>query len=773
MRYQLLKTSPYISGQVRWDIPMYFHYDDGVHVVDTPELHIVPLDDNIRFNEGNSWETFNYSHLENIKHLFSEIGESFFSSEGEWTGNHWLYNEGDILDPYSHTYNMGARRTRFKRYGKQFSYLCPLWISEETDPKDLQFEISVKVSGEERDHIVRRKFKLSKKMCDYMKEYLYKSPRYVEPDPSAPDPGYQGVNDDLLSIKFDPDYAFIAGVQVDTGKFATKDVTYIIGDLLHREIPMMEFDNRLVSKFRESNIIAQQLINLNFLFNMEDISYILKESLLGKHVGVSMRVMYNDEYLPIKDFYTNYSDIPVYRADRNSISSSLNVCDYMGDNKIVDYMYINKFTQPIFHWAMVENPIYIYNFYDGFAPVFKDEGKFYRVEGRYYDQADISQETHNVYNSAALWCKLLNGTSINSFVINAYEQNALSDPDTYASKLFINESTGISYLNNNRYNTGKLDLESYKPKIDDDDKWPENIYIYSVIKNMESEYTDRLIFERNDSDSLIIRYESNDIVYATYLKLCELLRSSDHEVGDRKLEIIGDDIAKDGVIRLLIDMYDTWIPPYKIDFVRGTITSQVDSFGDYHPEECNMYKYNDHRGYVLRYTGGLCPLFINPTDEHYHNIVYRYKQWGDIISPEVQKYNQFLLTGMIPEYPSIGYYSFDQEPDGLSIPDWYNQWPWDVSWKNDGILYVLPEEFKTTIEVSEPYNYNNDKEIEEMWGKLYEYIKSIGISTESTWIKHKLKDLYEISYNFDYKKDPDGEVRNIKEIIYYVIFRLR
>ena len=49
--------------------------------MDTPELHIVPLDDNISFNEGNSRETFRYTHLENIKHLFGEIGDAFYSAE--------------------------------------------------------------------------------------------------------------------------------------------------------------------------------------------------------------------------------------------------------------------------------------------------------------------------------------------------------------------------------------------------------------------------------------------------------------------------------------------------------------------------------------------------------------------------------------------------------------------------------------------------------------------------------------------------------------------
>ena len=787
MRYQLLKTSPYLGGQVRWDIPMYYHYNDGVHVVDTPELHIVPLDDNIRFNEGNSWETFNYSHLENIKHLFSEIGDAFFSSEGEWSGDYWLYNQGDILDPYSHTYIMGARRTRFNRYGKQFAFLCPLWISEETHPELFRFEISVKVSGEERDHIVRRSFKLSEKMCEYMSDYLNKSARYVEPDPSAPDPGYQGVNDDLLSIKFDPDYAFITGVQADAGKFSTRDISYIVHDIVDREIPMMEFDNMLVSKFRESNMIAQQLINLNFLFNMEDISYILKEKLAGKHVGISMRVLYYNldkdtfEYLPIKDFYTNYTSIPVYRVDRASMSRSKNVCDYMGDNKIIDYIHTNKFTQPIFHWTMVENPSYIYNFYDGFAPVFSNGGNYQRLQGRYYDQADISQENHTVYNSAASWCKLMDGTGLTAETILSYDTMVKRDPDHYTSQLFINEKTGVAYLNNNRYDIAKLDMDKYGFS-----SWLPTYLYTSIMEHIdvpgESGLECALVITKSDNN-IILHFEHIDIYNSTYRQYRYLIQKAlennnysspeDHFVirmNDGELPS-GDDVKI--ILQYLVDMYDIWKPPYRIDYTRGTITSPVDAFEDYHPEERNMYKNNAHNGYVLRYTGGLCPLFIDPEDENYRNVVYRYNQWGDINTPEVQEYNKMLKTGMTPDYPSLGYYNFTEERDRLEIPKWYKQWPWDVAWKNDGVLYVMPEVYKTDFIEEHPLNYNDENEVEKMWALLYDYIDSIGISTETTWMKHKLKELYKVSYNFDYIPDEDGEVRNIDEIKYYVRFDLR
>ncbi len=787
MRYQLLKTSPYLGGQIRWDIPMYYHYDNGVHVMDTPELHIVPLDDNIMFNEGNSRKTFNYTHLDNIKHLFSEIGDVFYSADGEWNGTYWLYNNGDIVDPYSHTYNMGARRVRFSRYNKQFSYLCPLWISEETDPKLLKFEFSIKVSGEERDHIVRRLFSLSDDICNYMAEYLNKSARYCNQDPAAPDPGYQGVNDDLLSIKFDPDYAFITGVQADKGRYATNDISYIVRDLLRREIPMIEFDNMLLSKFRESNMIAQQLINLNFLFNMEDISYVLKESLLGKHITVALRVKYDGQYLPIKDFYTNYSNIPVYRVDRSTLSYTKNVCEYIGDNTIIDYMYINKFTQPIFHWTMVENPTYIYNFYDGFAPVFMDNNEFYRIQGRYYDQADISQDIHTVYNNAASWCKITDMTGLTGVSVINYNESVMNNPSHYASQLFMNLNTGIAYLNNNRFDLTGLDLSRYGLS-----ELPP-IYFYTMIKDVgevscsnisvDSQLNASMIILQDD-EKIVIRFESDDISYSTYRRYSLLMQS----VIDNGLSNIytDDDNRKFGIylsdgnpvpegqifklISFLIDMYDTWIPPYLIRFHRGTITDVVEPFSGYHPRECNMYKLDQHYGFVLRYTGGLCPFFIDPTDEFYQNNNYRYRQWGDITTPEVQQYNNFLKTGMLPYYPSINYYSFDNEIDTITRPEWYekNEWPWDITWKNDGHVYILPEQYLVTMEPRPAIPYNEKNEELEMWELLYNHITSLGIPVTSTWMKHKMKELYKISYNFDYANDTD-----INNIVYHVRFDLR
>lgn len=776
MRYQLLRTSPYLSGQARWDIPLYYHYNDGEHVIDTPELHIVPLNENLVFNEDNDRDTLHYSHLENLKYLYDRMGDDFYSAAGEWGGDKWLYNGGNNLDPYSHIFIMGTRRMRFERYQKQFSFLCPLWISEETDPSRFSFEVSVKVVGEERDHIARRVFSLSPELCSYMSEFLNKSARYIDPDPSEyPDPSlapYMGVDDSLLSIKFDPDEAFITGIQVDAAKYTTKDISYIIDALLRREVPMMEFDNNLLFNFKENHIIAQQLINLNFVFNMDDISFFLKDALLGKNITISIRVKYDDSYLPIKDLYTNYTNIPVYRIDTGELSNEYNVCDYLGDHRIIDYVQANKFTQPIFHWSMVENPEFIYNFYDGFAPVFLGgESEPHKIRGRYYDQADISQDVSTVYNNASHWCRYNNYTGLSTTTVENRILYAHLHPETLYSKLYFNEDSMIAYLNNNRYNMmdvrwdangstedvdgvtyiGAGDVTIYMANIIVDQDVMDNLFGQGVHQGMKYEY-------HQDDKTFLIDFYSTDESTATLKNISDYLPNYTNPMN-----------SYIKIFRMLEALANAWIPPYRIEFSRSIITEVVPPVGDEHPTELNMYQDNLANNFVLRYTGRLCPMFIDPTHEYYRNINFPYRQWGDINTKDVQYYNRMLKTGFNPNYPSIGYYTYLAEQDNTLRPDFYNGWEGDVTWKNDGCINVLPERYITTFLEDNPIPYTEQAEELKFWELLYNHIATLMDKTElSLWFKHWLKEIYQIEYNFDYPND-----HSVNEILYTVTFRLR
>lgn len=466
MKYQLLRTSPYLGGQIRWDIPLYSSYTDGVHEVSANELHIVPLNDDIAFNQDNSRDCFKYSHPTNIANLYKQIGDAMFSADGEYSSIHWLNNAGDLVDPYSNKYIMGAKRMRYQRYHKQFGFLCPIWISEEINAEDLYFVLSVGVAGEERDHIARTIVRLGDDVVNYMNEYLSKSTIYTTPDPADPTSMkvYQGVSDNLLNIKFDPDQAYITGINVVDGLCMVKDVSYVVSDILHHEQPLMEFDNLLLSLFRTQKMVAQQLINLNFVFDLEDISFYLKDELLGQPITLTLRVGYGDPahedtLLPLKDLYTDYNHVPVWRADHQAFSTGNYVTEYMGDDKMLNYVHANKFTQPIFHWTLVENPKYIYNFYDGFAPIFQEGGNEpFRVSGRYFDQADIASPEHTTYNNAAYWCYWDDLSLINP---NVFWQYMLGRSENYTkfnefSELIINRDSMIAYLNNNRYDLTKM-----------------------------------------------------------------------------------------------------------------------------------------------------------------------------------------------------------------------------------------------------------------------------------------------------------------------------
>ena len=1134
-----MRTSPYLGGQIRWDIPISSHYEDGKHVVETSGLHIVPLDDNIRFLEDNARDCLHYTHCENIKNLYRCIGDEMYSAEGEWKGANWLYNEGHLLDPYSHTYIMGARRIRFSRYNKQFGFLVPLWISEETDASKFSFIIDVKVTGAERDHIVRTIVRLGDKISAYMNEYLSKSPNYLDPDvsqPAAVRNQYRGVNDNLLNIKFDPDEAYIAGIDVRTGQYQVKDISYIVPNILRREYPVMEFDSMLLTQFASKHLIAQQLINLNFIMNIEDISYFLKAELLGKAITLSINTYYDGKPLEKRDLYTNYTRIPAYRVDKGEFDPVVSVMDYMSDPLLLNYVHSNKFTQPIFHWAMLENPRYIYNFYDGFAPVFynKDRGEMYRVSGRYFDQADVSKPEHTVYNSAAYWCAYMDMSNTRPDFL--WEQIRMDTKNfsnlSQYSDVIVNKDTMIVYINNNRYDLKLMDskifadmealcdkynvklsnillpatndggetpwglpadvLNSYekdlhsrtviidgveynydtlktqiKPQLDSITGFEENINVIernmipymeriqvlegeitaretlkaTKISEIESkydevlEYLDRVIVDvyRVDTDEGI-RYidvlnpdapptdqkptsskvledmdalwqillaeagsEENidttkqeyiwyrhirdyadklDEVGAIYktitgtttLQLCpadsatpgaidyeyraegntdninyeihqrhesirtikevqlkslqdsidgwqeEIRKANDMIVaykggitgieeaamealdrvpfvdyGNDNLNIIVTDLRLAGesypeevrkticmsfvrsnignstlyqfsrwinekraenvrmvmnslfipraripdpgnpgettfepygdsvdrvmgehkddyykILRFIGQLYKCWIPPYQITFDKSVELETLDyTIDGEKPRELNIYKDNAAHTTIYRYTGRLCPLFINIDDEFYKNFTYRYQQWGDVNLPEVQKYINQGKSGLPPDYPSIGYFNLVEEPDSITIPEWYTAsgWQWEVSWKNDGIVYELPEVYVDTTGPIDPVPYDVQAEEDTMWNLLYKYIAGCltryckgltydedGNPVLTVWMKHKLKELYKVSYNFEYAKvaikdkqgndvkDEQGNTKmkdDINHVDYTVRFELR
>ena len=70
MIYQLAKTSPLITGQVKMNMIM-----NGNKVVD---IQYVPLSNYISFAYNNPVDVLNYTHGENVKSLYNKIPGQFF-----------------------------------------------------------------------------------------------------------------------------------------------------------------------------------------------------------------------------------------------------------------------------------------------------------------------------------------------------------------------------------------------------------------------------------------------------------------------------------------------------------------------------------------------------------------------------------------------------------------------------------------------------------------------------------------------------------------------
>ena len=65
MIYQLAKTSPFLSGQVRWDLCV--HHNSTGSFAD--ELHIVPLSNNVKYDEDNARKTVITVDMKEVKSI--------------------------------------------------------------------------------------------------------------------------------------------------------------------------------------------------------------------------------------------------------------------------------------------------------------------------------------------------------------------------------------------------------------------------------------------------------------------------------------------------------------------------------------------------------------------------------------------------------------------------------------------------------------------------------------------------------------------------------
>jgi len=773
-RYQLFRTSPSLTGQVRLDIIV--NKNEESQLIAGDEIHIVPINDNIDFNESNKRNTLKYSHRENIKNLYREISEDFYSTEGEYVGNSWLYDSVTRKDPHSHTYMAGPKRMRYTRYGKQMSYMIPIWISEYTDFNKMRFVCHI--GSGDRDAIISS-FRLSPDIIGYLQEYM---------DMSATG---ECVSDNLLNVDLENMDSYIQGVQADTGQYMTRDTSYIMNFLLKRERPMLELDSSLLDLFRQNNMIAQQILNLNFVFNIQDISGAWPEYYLyNKQIRLWIDVQYENKSLEYKDLYTNYQFIPKYNLQSGEYTHD-NVLDFMEDYNCIDLVGVNKFTQPVFHWALVNNPNYIFNLYSGCSPYL--EGGLV-LDGGTFNWVDISLDEADPWKQNWKWAKFANKTGITNWRSDYDDDMSAGHPEHRFSKIIVN--------------SGSLAIESnmFRKFFDDEDMsaWSDvwdnlkskNIWITTVLNSDQIEKYSFNFSTPGDNICIFIKCNSFD-----NLVLYKMCHDSDlpgiiNDIPDGYDGVSPEDmILIKSLLRYIIgdspvsdkNLWDRWIKPNLIEF--DNIMDIYKENKTFVGQQTKEFKYiepeNIKYDYMYRYSGNLCPIFIDPEDPVFYNQYYRYYQWDNKRS-DVMRECSILKNKRIPmSYPSIklgedhegniNYFPWIEGGNSGSSP-FYSDWNTDMIWGRNNLLWNLPPTVIFRKEI--PRNLSPEEIDNEIWLGFINALRDMSSSQDCPLvdiIEAHMDEFYEfinknytIIQNFEYKSLTD-----IDNIIYTITYKLR
>ena len=406
MIYQLAKTSPLITGQIKLDlITDTFENDSRIYVND---LMVTPIVDSI-YSPITLNQKYN-SHLWNIRQLYKEIKGTFFKPHSNRTdlSGKYLYIGND--EPIDTTYMMGARRSKTTRYGKSFEYLLPLYADDPSDIIDengnLKIRFDFVVKSTRRTNKDKELLRQEIVLDDTIKKYLI---------------GYfKNVDNDLMYISYGDNgknqTATMHGIKLTSGQDVTMSMSTMVPDLISTERTMYQFDNMILDKFASNEMIAHQILNMCFHFNFDDIvtkEYrksmlfdrfnVYVDCLTPYHETINGKDVVKYRSVEIRDIYSNYEKINAFRIDYQGFneleySDKLNVFDYLKDDRSVDLMHTNKMMQSVFHFSYYDNDKIMFNLYNGFSPYISDtNADNVQIQGLYCNQPDILVRDYSKY----------------------------------------------------------------------------------------------------------------------------------------------------------------------------------------------------------------------------------------------------------------------------------------------------------------------------------------------------------------------------------------
>ena len=832
MLYQLLHTSPKLTGQVRWDLMLTGRSIDA--------LYITPLSDDVVFTSDNKTNTLDCRHGDNVRELYRKVSDSFWSPvcDARLDGTQIVRSKGVYRDTHVSTYEMGMKRMKsYQQYGKQFSFLCPVWCDEPGRLKDMSFKITLRNGA----HVLNT---INVKLCD--EGASPKLCRYVEA--YAEDIKSAGMTgNELIYVDYQNSLVSLYGLNVESGQQMAASNSLIVKNLISRERPVMEFDSMICELLSNHKLVCNQLINFNLCFNINDLMIAdYANDTFYEPLTVSVEAYCGDEKLEQRDIYSNYDSIPVYDCGEGKYTTAVNALNNLKDYRCIDLVK-NKVTQPVFHWSLREMPEMSFNLYDGYAPAVKDGEHYVQASGiseempqvysgdydknmpnfqfvKYHSRVnDINQsnwsfeidklmsDASNFYtvsksaleSSNSVWFgsilidtkQLLSsfnkkgtkplGTASGSIgwpVSNAVE---LSKDFVYmfaairvnrnisfnAINNLVNEQYRITYVSNHPGAESSIPLLGVIVNASDaattDPVTVKVIYIIS--DGADSTVTDDETDERAFYDFYNLKTVSQTgwrMVYAAYHSLFGPPLELDPPVSPRAVlhdiktgaynpatpgfnhaDYLDNYDAAFSAFNMICSLCECAVMPDIIETC-GTL----DLIPASRPDGAKEVKYctNNHPVRLIRYGGSIMPMLIKEGGIRTNN-VYWCKQYVDYIGnandvDDVRSFATMATTGFLPDYPSIGYCTYNSAP--LDYSSFYMSgrysYTGEEEWFNSSVMRSLEESVTLEI-VSTADALDTDTAL---FNHIQECNPNSGVT--SSVFDNFIKDKYVTTYVYDY-----------------------
>lgn len=615
-----------MSGQMKMDL-IINSFQNTLYVSD---FHLTPISENTPYTYNSEETLINNNHQDNIKTYYANNKGSFYNDciNTEFEHN-WpiICKKDEVINSYSNIYDMGCKRSkRYHEYNKQFEFFCPLWLEHVN--QEITFKIDIK-NVESNTTLGSNALILRPGFNEYHNKFVQYIYNYMT------DAGITEGNDDVINVNFKNNSATVTGLNVSTGILETKDYNNLIYNITNIERPLMEADNMIVQSFKNNSLICKQLFNFNLCFNIEDIfSANIVKLLYGKNVMVSVTVYIGEEEVSISDFYTDYDYIDRYvKLENAELEFKQNVFDYLHDNRYIEFINKNKFCQSICHWALCENPSYIFNVYEGFSGL--------TIEGN-QDNMNIIINEHcyrnapntylNHYEPGQNPCGWINIYDTYTWAeFNKYIRNA----DKY-KKLgtFIDGST--NYINNVKYK----EVPSFN---NGDGLYFVGLYIKgNILSVILDTFIDNYLTIFNgmyliQKDDLIILL-SGDIDNFTFNKFYKNLCNS--ALVDNNL-----------VLLQLKELMSNKIDPTIVMLNKSL--KYVTTTGPHRKSTEIDYIKDNTSNYVLRYDGKIKPVFTTQPSTLYYKDYISDDENDSKLNDSV--YSDFKYLNFEPLYPSLNY----------------------------------------------------------------------------------------------------------------------